>query len=392
MSQWPLKPLGEICRQDRRPVAPNSAEASALPFVGLEHIAADIGEILPNGGSRIGEGKSISFRFDSRHVLYGKLRPYLNKVALPDFEGRCSTELIPLLPSPDTDRGFVAALLRRRQTIQAVMAANTGARMPRADMNVLLSLPVPLPPIAEQRRIVDILSRANGIRRLRHETLVKARQLIPALFVDMFGDPEAARNSSKLHDIVLEFRYGTSQKSSNTGRPALRIPNVVGGSIDLADLKTVAVTEKEYQRLKLEEGDLLFVRTNGNPDYVGRSAVFDSSVVAGSGFEPSQFIYASYLIRARPDPRRVNSIYLQALLASEFGRKALRERSRTSAGQYNINTVALGSVPIPLAPIDLQRAFAARVADIQSIIVQQERAAAVAERLMQSLMARCFEG
>lgn len=137
MSSWPLTALGKLCHRDRRPVEPNSVEVDALPFVGLEHVAGGTGDISLSGGSRIGEGKSISFRFDARHVLYGKLRPYLNKVALPEFEGRCSTELIPLLPSAHADRGYIAALLRREQTVQAVMAANTGARMPRADMTVL---------------------------------------------------------------------------------------------------------------------------------------------------------------------------------------------------------------------------------------------------------------
>jgi type I restriction enzyme S subunit len=77
--------------------------------------------------------------FDTHHVLYCKLRPYLNKVAVPDFVGRCSTELIPLLPKPDISREYLAWLLRRPQTVQAAMQERTGARMPRANMRYVLA-------------------------------------------------------------------------------------------------------------------------------------------------------------------------------------------------------------------------------------------------------------
>jgi type I restriction enzyme S subunit len=69
------------------------------------------------------------------------------------------------------------------------MAKNTGARMPRADMSVLLDMPIPLPPLEEQRRIVGLLDRAAEIRRRADAARVKARAIIPALFIDMFGDP-----------------------------------------------------------------------------------------------------------------------------------------------------------------------------------------------------------
>src|SRR3546814_10609838 len=81
------------------------------------------------------------FAFDDSHVLYGKLRPYLNKVALPDRAGRCSTEIIPLKPQ-GVDREYLALLLRSEQVVKAAMSDKTGSRMPRADMSALLSFEV----------------------------------------------------------------------------------------------------------------------------------------------------------------------------------------------------------------------------------------------------------
>ena len=392
MSEWATVPLRELCNQDRRTIRAGDGDLGGLPYLGLEHVQGDTGEIvaeLPTGSDA---PTGTSFEFDEGHVLYGKLRPYLNKVVVPSFRGRCSTEFIPLKPQTGVDREFLAALLRRKETVDAVMRANTGSRMPRADMKVLLGLNVPFPPYPEQRRIVDILNRANGIRRLRREAQEKARQVIPALLVEMFGDPERVDGKTPLGSVVEEFRYGTSRKATDKGFPVLRIPNVIGGSLDLTELKTVVLEDKEAKRLLLKNGDVLFVRTNGNPDYVGRCTVFEEELVRSVGVPTDQFVYASYLIRARPDPQTVNPHYLQALLSSDYGRKAMRERSRTSAGQYNINTEGLRSIPVPVPPLDLQQSFASRASDIQAMIAQQDRMAEASEELIASLMARAFEG
>ena len=159
-------PLGELCEMDRQGLRPRDPAAAQLPLLGVEHVVSDTGALNLGTGSRIGDGKSTSFRFDKRHVLYAKLRPYLNKVATPDFAGRCSTELIPLLPRLDVDREYLAHLLRRKETVAFVMSSVTGSRMPRANMKALMSMPVPHPSLDEQRRIVDILNRAARIEML----------------------------------------------------------------------------------------------------------------------------------------------------------------------------------------------------------------------------------
>ena len=194
-------PLGELCDMDRRGLRPGDPVAARLPLLGVEHVDSDTGALNLGTGSRIGDGKSMSFRFDERHVLYAKLRPYLNKVATPDFAGRCSTELVPLLPRRDVDREYLAHLLRRKETVAFVMSSVTGSRMPRADMNALMSMPVPLPPLDEQRRIVDILNRAARIETLRRLAAERLREFVPTLFVQMFGDP--VLNTKGLPTVAL---------------------------------------------------------------------------------------------------------------------------------------------------------------------------------------------
>ena len=148
---WRIAALGEVCAYQREPMEPRDAISASLPYVGLEHIESNSGRIIASAGEGI---RGLAFRFGPRHVLYGKLRPYLNKVALPSFDGRCSTEIIPLLPIEGVSREYLAMCLRLPSSVEFAMRSKTGSRMPRADMKALANLPIPLPPLDEQRRIV----------------------------------------------------------------------------------------------------------------------------------------------------------------------------------------------------------------------------------------------
>lgn len=142
--------LGEIAVQDRVIVEAESVEAASLSYLGLEQIAAGTGHVLSYETSSE-EGKSTTFAFNDSHVLYGKLRPYLNKVAVPDRSGRCSTEIIPLKPV-GVEKDYLALLLRSDRVVSAAMSDKTGSRMPRADMDALLGLEVLIATSQDQQR------------------------------------------------------------------------------------------------------------------------------------------------------------------------------------------------------------------------------------------------
>lgn len=193
---WRWIRLGEVCGQDRRIVEPGTAEANRLTYLSLEHIESETGRVLEAPVEQVEDaGKSTTFRFDERHVLYGKLRPYLNKVALQDRPGRCTTEVIPLLPSDGMDRVFLAWLLRRRETVEFAMQGKTGSRMPRADMDSLLTLEMPIPPLAEQQRIAAALREQMAAvekARAAAQARMAAAYALPAAFLrQVFGDASA---------------------------------------------------------------------------------------------------------------------------------------------------------------------------------------------------------
>lgn len=378
--------LGDVCAQDRT-IAKSGDQRSVL---GLDQISSEDGAIHEVQGSKAAGGEGTYFVYDQRHVLFSKLRPYLNKVGKPTSSGRCSTELVPLLPSEQIIREYLFYLLRSPRMLEAAIASATGARMPRANLDVLLREQIPLPPLDEQRRIVDTLDRAASIQRLRQAADEKLKEIIPALFVDMFGDPATNPNgwpTDKLGSYVEEFRYGTSQKSGPTGLPVLRIPNVISDTLDTGEIKLVELNEAEQRRLMLRDGDVLFVRTNGNPYYVGRSAVFNRSALDQAGFDGSKCVYASYLIRARLNAELCPH-FLQAYLTTAEGRKFLRERSKTSAGQYNINIDGLSSLPVYVPPIELQNLFREKLSSLRSTGSLAGKASVAAQSIAAALSAQ----
>lgn len=258
------------------------------------------------------------------------------------------------------------------------------------DLKRCLTLKIPVPSLAEQRRIAEVLDRADALRAKRREAIARLDELAQSLFLDMFG-PTSQWPNAKLGDVVDEFRYGTSRRSGADGVPVLRIPNVVHGKIDTIDLKYTPLPKDELDRLRLHDGDLLFVRTNGNPEYVGRCAVFSREEVTAAWNRIDDFAFASYLIRARPS-NSLNSTFTREFMLSSAGRRALRERAKTSAGQFNVNIDSLSSITIPQPPIELQEAFESRVKSATKFRHQYEQDLLRLDELFASLQQRAFRG
>ncbi len=348
-------PLAELCRIDRRHLRPSDQGASDLPFVGVEHVVAGNGTINLNSDSRVGNQKSTAFRFDRRHVLYGKLRPYLNKVATPDFAGKCSTELVPLLPRDGVNRDFLAHLLRRQDTVDFVMAAVTGSRMPRADMNVLLSMRVPRPPIEEQRRIVGILNRAAKVERLRDEASERLREFVPALFVKMFGDPVenakgwATESLGELAERGPQNGLYRPKSQYGSGTRILRIDGFYGGKVkDATTWQRVRLDDRTLERYGLVEGDVVVNRVNSRP-FLGKSALIPQLD------EPA--VFESNMMRLHVDEQRLRPDFLIWMLQLESVRALLCSNAKDAINQSSINQGDVKRLVVVVPPMELQSRF-----------------------------------
>jgi type I restriction enzyme S subunit len=142
--RWATEPLSKIATIDRNSISSADIKSGSR-YVGLDHIEAGGGSI--RFGSVInGELASNKFQFGPNHILFGKLRPYLAKVVCPDFEGICSTDIIPISPSERVDKRYLLHFLRRPETIAWAAGRATGVNLPRLSPKELASLEIPLPP------------------------------------------------------------------------------------------------------------------------------------------------------------------------------------------------------------------------------------------------------
>ena len=245
---------------------------------------------------------------------------------------------------------------------------------------------VPWVPLSEQRRIVDLLSRAEGIVRLRREAEKKAAELISALFLDLFGDPATNPKGwpvATVGDVLDAAEYGSSSKASSDGAglPMIRMGNVTyAGSLDLADLKYVDLPAAEVERYSLREGDILFNRTNSK-ELVGKTGLWDGSCEA---------IVASYFIRLRVQREVLRPHYLWAFMNTGHMKRVIFDTARGAIGQSNINSKELRAFSLPIPPLPLQQQFALRCSDVSALLIQQSAATAKAQATFDALLARAF--
>ncbi|MDD9997291.1 MAG: restriction endonuclease subunit S [Rhodospirillaceae bacterium] len=296
-----------------------------------------------------------------------------------------------LICPQEWETGFLGRLLEGKFREINDHAQARGATVPHVNKLMLEQILVPKLQPEEQSRIVMILDKADAIRRKREQILTLADDLLKSAFLEIFGDPLMNPKNWRvrpLKDYLLEIRYGTSIKCQNIGGedyvPVLRIPNVVGGMVSWRELKYARLPWKELQRVRLKLGDILFVRTNGNPEYIGRCAVFESSREAA---------FASYLIRARlREDAKVTPLHVRTVVSFPSYRHRIIQEAKTTAGNYNINTRGLRSLPIIEPKKDLQVTYARLVSETRKIVTSGQQGLRHTEDLLASLSQRAFRG
>ncbi len=255
----------------------------------------------------------------------------------------------------------------------------------------LTKVQIPLPPISEQKRIAAILDAADALRVKRREAIAQLDALLQSTFLEMFGDPVTNPMSWDFvsgASVFDDLTYGTSSKSLeqpvDNSVPVLRIPNVISGQISWSDLKFAVPTEKETEKLGLRSDDLLFVRTNGNPDYIGRCARFDGS---------RKCLFASYLIRGRISPSiGLQAEFLKHLIEFPSYRHKVRREARTTAGNFNLSTKGIRNFRFIKPSLDLQKWFAHIVQSVEQQKAQQQKHLTELDTLFSSLQSRAFNG
>jgi len=386
-------PLADVCEiNPRLPREHGLADETPVSFVPMAAVDELSGAILDRQSRKFGEVRKGYTCFQNNDVLFAKITPCMEngKAAIAsDLLGGVgfgSTEFHVLraneaLVAPE----WLFYFMRREQFRREAKRNFTGtAGQQRVPASFLSNVQIPVPPLDEQRRIVDLLSRAGGIIRLRREVQKKASEIIPALFLDMFGDPTTNPKrwpQQRLGELVAFLSGGTPSKQREefwTGDLPWISPKDMKSAaiVDATDYLNHAVLTETNLKLVPAESVLIVVRgmilIHTVPVALARVPLTINqdmkALVPKSGLDPT---YLNWALRVSQD-------------------NLLHMVSTAAHGTRKLDTPRLEAMTIPLPAPNSQRTFRQLVAYVESIQTQQLTASRKAEAAFDALLTVAF--
>ena len=402
-------------RELTAPIRPrrDPQECAALRYVGMEQIESHTRRLL--GTSDASEMKSTAFHFQPNDVLYGRLRPYLNKVWRADFEGLCSSEFIVLPPTGAFEPTYLSCFLSTDEFVEFANHLNQGDR-PRVSFDQIGEFQIPFPPLAEQRRIVgklelllgnvsssqQRLSRVPGLlKRFRQSVLAAAcsgkltadwREENPSIPMSdsVNSDYPESWNTTAFGELLKSIRSGTTAvpRLEPTKYQVLRSSSVRPGQIDFADVRFLTEDQSQNAANLLKDGDLLFTRLSGSLEFV-------ANCVQVRDLDERQIQYPDRLFCARlNDPSQGR--FFEIVFAAPQIRAVVTEGAKSSAGHQRISLDNIRKQVVPVPPLSEQQEIVRRVEKLFEFADQIEarlrQAQSHVDRLTQSILRKAFRG
>jgi type I restriction enzyme S subunit len=370
---FPIKRLGDVVEfldSQRRPVTESDRKAGPYPYYGA------------NGQ----QGTIDGFIFDEPLVLLAEDGGHFWQ---PDrgiayrISGKTwvNNHAHVLRPRAGVDLAYLCRVLENYDVTPFVTGTTRG-KLTKAGAS---EIALPLPPLPEQRRIAEVLDRAEVLRAKRRAALAELDLLTQSFFLELFGDPVSNRNGWPMKPFgdVCETRLGKmldqKQQTGQHIRSYLRNANVQWFRFDLSEVFEMDFDEKARKTFRLEPGDLLICE-GGEP---GRAAVWHGEI--------EECYYQNALHRARPRGELSIAEFLAWQLWFLARRGGLGDHV-TSATIAHLTGEKLNAMKIPLPPLSLQREFARRVAAVETLKAAHRTSLAELDALFASLQHRAFRG
>lgn len=376
--------LGELCEitVGRTPArADASFWGAGEPWLSIAdmnqgHFITTTKEQVTTAGARAGKQAQpgtvlLSFKLSIGKVAIAGMPLYTN-------------EAIAALPIRDKSQLEEGYLLRALEATDFAGKSNRAAMGATLNKASLQSIQVPIPPLDEQRRIAAILDQADAIRAKRRQVLAHLDALAQAIFDRMFADARASLTLSDIANVQGGLQVTHTRAKLPIAAPYLRVANVMRGRLDLAEIKTLQVSAPELERTRLRRGDLLFVEGHGNPNEVGRAALWDGSIDICT--------HQNHLIRARLDEGRCLPEFAATWVNTRRGAAYFRRCGRTTSGLNTISAATVRSAPMLEVPLAAQHEFVRRTTQLDAQSFSVLRALAADDELFASLQSRAFRG
>jgi type I restriction enzyme S subunit len=402
-STWVLTNLGSVVDYGSTTKAEPSQISDDDWVLELEDIEKDSSRLLHRITFAKRQSKSTKNRFHAGDVLYGKLRPYLNKVLIADHDGYCTTEIVPIKTGAQLDSRYLFYWLKHPAFLKYVEAESHGMNMPRLGTDTAKAAPFVLAPRNEQTRIADqldqLLARVQAcndrldaipalLKRFRQAVLSAAVK--GKLIERETGGSATEWRRCTVGDVLQgKPRNGYSPRSVDFKTPvrSLTLSATTSGRFLAQHSKFIDEHIPEDSYLWLETGDILIQRAN-TLDYVGVSAIFDGP--------EKEFIYPDLIMKCRPNELVLRK-YLFYMLSAEETRQYFRDHATGTAGNMpKINQQTVMSAPIVLPSLEEQEEIVREIDKLfslaDSIEARYTAARTQAHRLAPRLLAKAFRG
>ena len=398
---WRWVRLGEVAYRESKTIKPAEEPSKIFRYLGMEHLDAGQWEepiYVELEGAMI---KSQAIIFYPGMVLYGKLRPYLNKVVIPTVEGVASTEFVPLLTNNNfLIPEYLGAYLRSPFFVSYASRNTSGSRQPRVQFGAFWDALIPLPPISEQKRILerinDLFSRIREAKRLRQEAQQEAERLWQSVLADTFPKPGTKLPEGwqwvGLYEVCQHKTgiWGPESSHPDQGLPIIRSTEIEGFLIRPQTASIRIVSNDRIEAFKLEAEDILVNKSSGSAHLVGWPAIFEGSI------EGKIFLFSNFMLRLRPNREKILGWFLLYYLHNPLARSVYLRAQDTTSGLRNLRVNEFMKQLIPLPTLHEQHkivAYLKRVYEkIQSLKEAQTQTEAELQRLEQAILDKAFRG
>lgn len=268
-----------------------------------------------------------------------------------------------------------------------------GANIQNLRRGELETLAVPVPPPPVQERLLAFLDEADELQKLRRQADSRASDLLPALFVDMFGDPienPMGWPVEPVSSFVSELQGGRNENPAGADEAAgryrvLKISAVTWGDFRPGESKPLAAGYEPPATHVVRAGDLLFSRANTTELVGATSYVFET---------PPNLLLPDKLWRfVWHEPRTVESLYVWWLFQASSMRRELGQRATGTGGSMkNISKPKVMTLKVPVPPLALQKEFVQRALEIRELEQHQTSSRRRLDDLFQATLHRAFEG
>ena len=374
MARYRLEEVAPICQG----AVPENYQYWLL---NLDAVESNTGRVLEYVYVDHTQSGASTIAFDESNVLYSKLRPYLNKVVLPERPGYATSEMLPLKPNSKViTREYLTYFLRSPSFVEYINGKTSGAKMPRANISDLKAVEIDCPSIKEQKEVVSSLAKLEYIVRRRQQLLSALDDLIKARFVEMFGE---CRESISAGDLMHNMRNGVSPSTSGKHQEkVLTLSAITQGQFDPNMWKDGIFDAIPAADKRICSTDFYMCRGNGNKSLVGAGVY--------SADDRDDLVFPDTVIAASVDTTRVCLPYLFVAWMQPGIREQIEAGARTTNGTYKINQQIISKIKVPLPPLPEQQQFATFVAQVDKSKSAIQKSLDETQLLFDSLMQQYF--